>query len=659
MCRAAVRELFGDGLMLQTFRNFFGSKLGVGVTLGFLGLISLAFIGGDVASGIGFGSGSGGTRLATVGSSRIEAADLDVASKRQVERLREQYPTLDMRSFIAQGGLDQMLDSLIDLAAIREFGKRAGIVVGDRLIDSEIAKIQRVQGVDGKFSEAAYQLFLRQEGLSDKQLRERIGAMLLEKQLLSATQFGIGVPVGAMERYAGIVTERRTGTIIMLPSAAFAPVAAPTEGEIKGWYASHKADYLQPERRTIRYVTFDNSVVKSVPAPTEAEIAARYNTNKAKYAASETRKVSQLVVTSEAAAREIAGAVAAGKTLDAAASAKGLSVGSLGSVSRAALSTQTSSGAADAVFAAASGKLIGPVKAPLGWLLLRVDAVDGKAGKTLDQARGELVAEITAEKQRAALTDFSAKIEDEFNNGASLADIAKELNLTIATTPMLTADGSVFGNAAQKAPAVLTKVMQTAFMMEGEGQAQLAEVETGKSFVIFDVSAIEPAAAPPLDQLRGQLVGDIKLAKGAQAAKAAAERLQGLIAKGAEPGAAMQQLGVALPPVDRVDMLRQQVQALGDKTPPPVLLLFSTAKGKTHLMAAPRNRGWYVVSVANVIPGQVAGNDPRLAGFAKSIAQTYGGEYGDELRAAMAGVVGVKRNDAAIKAARTRLGGGN
>ncbi|MEN9718305.1 MAG: hypothetical protein RIQ99_1183, partial [Pseudomonadota bacterium] len=90
-----------------------------------------------------------------------------------------------------------------------------------------------------------------------------------------------------------------------------------------------------------------------------------------------------------------------------------------------------------------------------------------------------------------------------------------------------------------------------------------------------------------------------------------------------------------------------------------VLLLFSLAKGKTRLMAAPRNHGWYVVTTQTVTPGQVSAADPRLAQFSQAIAQTFSTEYGDQMRAAMGAEVGVKRNETAIKAVRAQLGGGN
>ena len=50
--------------MLTFFRNFFSSKLGIGVTMGFLVLIAVAFAGGDIANTGQFGGVAGGDRVA-------------------------------------------------------------------------------------------------------------------------------------------------------------------------------------------------------------------------------------------------------------------------------------------------------------------------------------------------------------------------------------------------------------------------------------------------------------------------------------------------------------------------------------------------------------------------------------------------------------------
>lgn len=642
--------------MLQFFRKSFGSKLGVGLAMAFLGLIALAFAAGDISNTGNFGGTASGDRAATVGKTKVDTIDMERAVSRAVENLRREQPTITMREFITQGGFDQVLRNVIDLAAITEFGKKYGILVGNRLIDSEIAKLPDVQGPDGKVSDQLYQAFLTQRQLTDAQLRRELGQSLMARQLLTNADFGIAVPQDLTRRYAAVVTERRTGVIGLLPSALFVPKTEPTEAELAAWYAANQADYVRPERRTIRYAVFTDAVLKSVPAPTEAEIAARYNANKAKYEASESRRVSQLILPTEAAAKA-ALAEAAGKSLEAVAATKGLSVAKLAPMAKGALATTASGAVADAAFAAAQGKVIGPIKAPLGWVLLRVDAIEGKAGKTLDQARAELVADLAVEKRRTALTDFSAGIEDEFNNGSTLGDVAKELGLTLQETPQLLADGRVFGQEGANAPAELARVIQIAFAMEGEGQPQLAEVEPGKQFVVFDVAAITPAAPPPLGEVRQQALAEYQLAKGAAAAKTAAQKIEALVKKGTDLGAAMASLGLPLPPVDRIDLPREQVQAMGQQTPPPLAMLFAIAKGQVKLMGAPRNRGWYVVKVNDVIPGKVEANDPRLPEFNQTIARVTAQEYSLQLRAAMRDAVGVKRNEAAINASKTRLRG--
>lgn len=642
--------------MLQFFRKSFGSKFGVAIAMGFLLLLGLAFAAGDIAGNQSFGGVAGGDRAATVGKGRVDTSEVERAVSRTVESVRREQPTLTLKDFVNQGGFEQVLRNVIDLNVISQFGQKYGVHVGNRLMDSEIAKIPDVQGPDGKVSDQLYQAFLRQRGLTDAQLRKELGSSLMARQLLSTADLGVAVPGALVTRYAAVVTERRTGQIGLLPSAAFAPKTAPSDSELATWYAANQKDFVRPERRVIRYATFTDAVLKTVPAPTEAEIAAAYNANKAKYEASENRRISQLILPTEAAAKA-ALAEASAKSLEAVAAGKGLSVAALAPLGKSALAIQTSQAAADAAFAAPKGKVLGPIKAPLGWVLLRVDTIEGKAGKTLDQARPELLPELAAQKRRAALTDFSARIEEEFDNGSTLSDVAKELGLTLVESASLLSSGQVFGQDGKTAPAELARVLTTAFAMESEGQPQLAEVEPGKQFLVFDVAQIAPAAPPPLAEVKQQAIAEYQLAKGATAARAAALKVEGIVKQGGDLKAALASLGVALPPVDQINLPREQVQAMGQQTPPPLAMLFALAKGKVKLMAAPRNRGWYVVKVTDVIPGQIAPNDPRLPEFQQTISRITAQEYSQQLRAAMSKDVGVKRNASAINALKTRLTG--
>lgn len=646
--------------MLTFFRRIFNSKVGVAIVLGIVGIIGLSFALADVSGSSTFGGVAGGDRVASIGNRRIGTGDLSRRITSTVESMRERSPELTVKKFLADGGLEGVLTDLINRVALRVWGEKNHFAPSDRLVDSEIDKNPAFKGADGKFNPEIFRAMVGQRGLTEMQAREELAQGISAQLLLTSADMAAAMPRDAVLRYASVLTERRTGAIGLLPSAAFAPAVLPNEQDVTDWYASHRSDYMRPERRTIRYASYTEAAIGAIPAPTDAEIQARYTADSAEYAASEKRRITQLVLPTEAAAKAVMAEIAGGKSLEASASGKGLAAASLGLLGQEQLSGQSSPAVATATFAAKSGAVAGPVKSGLGWHLMRVDAVEGKPARSLADVRGEIVKVLTEDKRRRALTDFSAEIEDEFDNGSALGDVAKKLGLTLSVTEPLLANGNVFGKDGASAPGELAPIMATAFSMEGEGQPQVAEVDPGKTFMVFDVGALTEAAPAPLAEVRAQVVQDIQLSKGAVAAKAAAKKIEALLKQGTEMAAAMATLGATLPPVDRVDMTREELaKRFNGKPPLPLRVLFSMAKGSIKLIGAPRNRGWYLLGLDAVTPGQINPADPRLGDLVKELSTATGREYTDQLIAAMEAEIGVERNDAGIRAVRTGLLGSN
>lgn len=645
--------------MLQSFRSALKSKVGAAVAIGFLVLIAVAFASADI-TGTNFGGVAGGDRVATVGKERVDTATLSQAASSALENLKAEDPTLSMKSFLAQDGLARVLEEIIDRTALAEFGRLHGIVAGARLVDSEIAQMDAFKGPDGKFSEAAFRQALQQQGISEALVRSDLAQGLVARQLLVPAAFGARVPEEMARRYATLLRESRSGSVALLPAAAFAPRDMPTDTQLQEFYTRKSGTFIRPERRVIRYAVFGEDALKTAPAPTDAEIAARYEANKAKYAASELRRVTQLIVPTEAAAKAIVTEVAAGTPLEKAAAAKGLAVAGLEPLPRDGFAGQSSQAVADAVFAASRGAIATPARSGLGWHIVRIDAIDSRPQQTLEQVRGELTTQLAAEKRRAAINDLSARIEEEFDNGGTLADTTKDLALTIESTPAITADGAVYGAPERTAPPVLQKVLATAFAMEKEGEPQLAEVEAGKTFLLFDVTDIQPSAPAPLAEIRNDVIAAWMLEKGAAAARAAANKVIEEARKGKELGAAVAGLGVSLPPVQPVAMPRQQLAAMQaqGQLPPPLALMFSMAAGTVKMLAAPGDQGWYLVALKSIEPGRVDPKDPIIAASQRELGAVSGREYAEALRRAIRAEVGVERNEAAIKAVRTQLNGG-
>lgn len=634
-----------------------GSKVGAAIMLVFLGLIALSFAGGDIANTGVFGGVSGGDRVAVVGDERIDTSELNGGVRNAFERARQQNPTLTMESFIAAGTLDRVLDELISRAGIGEFAKDYGLRAGKRLVDSEIVQIPQFRNATGNFDREAFLAILGQQGLSEADVRNDFAQGLLARQVLSPVEIGATMPGSVAKRYVALLRESRKGTIAILPSTAYAPTTGPTDAQLQAYYKANTTAYIRPERRVLRWASFGDEVLKDLPAPTDAQIKAYYDANAARYAASERRTFTQLVAPTQQAAQAIEAEVKAGKSLEQAAREKGLSTAKVGPVSQQQLSSQASAAVAQNAFSGAQGALTTPARGGLGWYLLQTDAIERTAARSIDAARAEIVQALTAEHRRQALNDLTARLEEELDSGASLADIAKQHGMTVSTTPAITADGKVYGGEGE-VPQLLVPTLQTAFAMDEE-EPQLAEVVPGQAFVIYEASEIIPSAAAPLGEIRERVAADWRKAQGDAGAKAAAERVLQRIKAGATIDAALAAEKRTFPAPDRIDMKREQLTQLAGRgqVPAALALMFSMAQGTSKRLEAPSDNGWFVVQLDQITLGEVTDNDPLLARTRAELGPTVGGEYADQFVKAILKELGVERNQAAIKAVRNQLTG--
>ncbi|MCB2075719.1 MAG: peptidyl-prolyl cis-trans isomerase [Novosphingobium sp.] len=648
--------------MLEAIRKSLRSKIGAGIAIAVLVLIALAFASGDVATTGGFGGIAGGDRVATVGDERIDTSALGQAASSALERVKQNDPRMTMKVFLASNGLERVLEDMIDRTAVAVFGKQNGLVASDRLVDSEITQIAAFKGADGKFSEDIFRQAIQQQGISEKLVRDDLTQGLVSKQVLLPAAFGSVVPRELAKRYAALLRDRRSGAMAVLPAALFAPEKAPTDAELAAYYKANQDNFIRPERRVVRYASFGDEALKDVPDPTDAEIAFRYDQDKDQYAALETRTVTQIIAPTEAAAKAIIAEVNGGKSLEDAAKAKGLATAKLDSLGRDALTKQFSQAVADAAYATGRGKLAAPARSGLGWHVMRVEEINSRPARTLDQVRGEIAERIATEKKRVALSELLSRIEDQFDEGGSLAEAAKELGVTLEQTPAITADGQVYENPREKAPEVLARVLETAFAMDQE-EPQIAEVEPGKTFVVFDVTDIEPSAAAPLKEISDDVKASYMMDNGFAAARKAAEKVQGQVRKGEELGKALASLGKRLPPVQNLNMTREEMARMQmeaqRQVPPPLALFFSMAEGTVKLLAAPRDTGWFIVHLKDIVPGEVKDDDKILDTAERELGGVVGNEYVASMRRAIRAEVGIERNETAIKAVATQLSGGN
>jgi peptidyl-prolyl cis-trans isomerase D len=629
-----------------------------------LGLVLVAMVVTGFGTG-GFGGidsmvggGVGGSDVAKVEGRAITEQELSDTITRQYAQAHERQPQLDLATFLGPNGFEQVLRQLIVGAAVHAFGEDQGLSVSRRMIDREIVNIPGFRNVAGQFDENAMRAALRQQNVTEAQLRDDIAQSLMQRQLLGPIALGAHVPDGVTRAYADLLLERRQGAIGVVPTALFAAGINPTDQQVAAYYNGHRARFTVPERRVIQYAVIGRDQLAASARATDQEIQAYYRDHSDTYGAHETRDLEQVVLPTEQAAQAFAQRVRGGTAFADAAGQAGFAVGDItfANQNEAQFGQATSSEIAQAAFNAARGAILGPTRSDFGYHVVHVKAINRSAARPLDSVRAEIAAAIERSKAQDALGDLVSRIEDQISNGANIEEIAREQHLQLVTTPPLTAAGQSPDQPAFIVSADLRPLLQSAFEMEAEQPEPVVEpIQENQRYALLGIERTIPAAPPPLarirDQVRAATIQDMALAR----ARTAAQQIVARIGQGSTAAQAFAAAEPHRPAPRDVDMRRTAAGSAPGEARPALLALFSLAQGHARIVAAPNNAGWYVVWHRQRTPGD-ASHEPQLVqATQREFASSASGEIAQQFARAVQLQSDIRRNDEAIAAVRSRL----
>ena len=645
--------------MLSFFRRTSKSKVGTIIMATVLIAILAGFAIADVSNfgsgNVGFGFGDPG--LAKVGKERVTDADMSDAMQRRLAQARQQNPQADYATIA--GEFDPILSALIDERALVAFANAHGFRMSKRLVDAEIAQIPGTKGLNGQFSEQAYQAFLSQQRMTDAQLRRLLSSSLLQRLVLAPVVANPRVPVGLATPYASMMLEAREGEAATIPVALFRAGLNPSDADLQRYYASNRARYMVPEQRVIRLARIGPEQVAGVAA-SDQEIAAYYNANQATYGAKDIRSFSQAVVPDQRTAAAIAARAKQGGTIAAAAAPAGntAAVTSVNDQNRQAYAALAGEQAAAAAFGAAQGTVVGPVRSDFGWVVIKVDSIKRQGGKSLAEARGEIAEKLNADKRRAALEELVDRVQTAVDDGGNFAEAAAAARLQATTTPLILPNGRSRTDAAYRTPPELAKAIQAGFQMAPNDPSEIVALDGDRGYALVSPADVVPSAPAPLASIRDQVRNDWVNSQAIQRARAAAAAIEGKAARGMPLAQAVREAGVPLPAVRPMAARRIQIANANAVVPPPMRMLFTLAQGKSRMVSDEQNRGFFVVKVNKIVPGNAMLQPALIARMQNELQQAIGEDYAAQLVNAIRADVGAKRNESAIAAAKKRMTAG-
>jgi peptidyl-prolyl cis-trans isomerase D len=642
--------------MLSFFRRISKSKVGTWI----IAAIGLAILGGFALADLSnFGTGNIGlgmssTTLAKVGDQEVDERQMSDAMQRRLQQARQQRPDADYASII--GDFNQVLEMLINQSTLLAFSDKYHFPLSKRLIDAEIAQIPGTKGLNGEFSEQAYQQFLAQQRLTDAEVRDVIAGDLLQRLILTPVVANARVPVGMATPYASMLLEAREGEAAIVPAEAFKAGLKPSDAQVQQFYAANRARYMIPEQRVLRIARIGPEQVANITA-SDQEIAKYYNDNKATYAASDTRSLSQVVVPDQATANAIAQRAKSGATLSAAAAPAGsnAAVTSLKDQTQQAYAEVAGDQAASAVFAAPAGAVVGPIKTDFGWAVVKVDSVKKGGGKTLEQARSEIAAKLTADKRKGAIEDLVAKVQDALDNGSNFTEAAAAAKLPVTSTPLITAAGSSRAGPSFKLAPELAPILKSGFAIAPTDEPEIVALGGDQGYAVVSPSQVVPSAPAPLASIKDQVTNDWINDQAAQRARAAAEQIAAKASGSVSLADAIKSLGVAVPAPRPIAARRIQISDAQGNIVPALRLLFATAAGKSRMEPNPQGGAFFVVKTDKITPGNALSSPGLIAQVEGELNQATSGDYAQQFLADLKRNLKAKRNESAIQAFKARL----
>lgn len=631
--------------------SFFRRALSSWMVIGLLSLLMIAFIvtGVGTPSSMGSLGGVGAGEIARAGDRALSVNDVSERMQLELRQAREQNPEMTMAQLLQGRTLDTMIEQLTDILAIRAFAEKHGMVVSDKLGDAEIASISAFHGATGRFDENRYRQALSSRGISETQFRADIDQGIAVRHTLLPISASAGASQDLVLPYAALFVERRTGSVVEFRNSAFAGGPAPTDAEINAFYALNRAAYTVPEQRVIRYAMLDKAMVAKSAAPTDAEIAAQYRKDSAKYTAREQRDLTQIIVQDQKVAQTLAQKVRSGTSMADAARSAGVDAIAIKAAEKASYTKQSADAVAGPVFAGASGAVIGPVKASLGWYVVKVDAIKTVGGKSLGEARAEIAAALSKQKGEDAFANLLASIDQAVSDGQTFEDVAKAKGLTIQTSPALTATGAAPAQPGYRFDPSLQAVLKDAFQAEPDDDPALVPLGPDKD-VFYDLDRVIAAAPKPLSEIRQQVVAAFLADRANKAARKAADAALAKL----KSGAAMSTLGGA---VRTISARRADILASGKAPEGEIAQLLDLRRGKPKLTRSADKQGWIIVTLDKIEPGDLRAEPGIVSTMQGQLSNVIGQEYTAQFATAAKAAQKIERNEDAIKSLRRSLAG--
>ncbi len=589
----------------------------------------------------GFGVTSFGGNVQSIGKVGDRSIDVNTyarALRQQLDTIARQFGQAFTLAQAQAMGIDrQVLQSVLDQAALDNEADRIGLSVGDAVVAAELTAMPAFLGTAGTFDRNTYRQTLEQNGLTESDFETTMRDDLARSILQGAVVGGFAAPKILTDTLWAYTGEQRSFTLLPITEADLpTPLAAPTEADLTAFYTANLATFTRGEAKRISYVALlPDEVALSMPVD-EAVLRKAYQDRISEFVIPERRLVERLVYPDAAAATAARARLDAGTPFETLVADRGLTLADvdLGDVSKSDLGP-----AGEAVFTLAGPGVVGPFDSDLGPALFRMNAVLSAQETTFDAARPALATELQTEAARQDIGNKVEAVNDLLAGGGTLEDLVAEQGMTLATTDYV-------GGAADNDAIAGYPAFRTAADALAVGDFPEAILLDDGGLVALRLDEMLPPTPIPLDTIQDRVTEAWR----AQALAAALSAQAVAIKSAVESGAALETLGTATV-TEGIDR-----QGTVEGAPPEVLqAVFKMAAGDLRVIEA---AGYTALVRLDKIMAAPAGGDDAKAmqeAIRIEVERTFAQDAFTLYTGALSAAAGITLDQAAINAVNAQL----
>ncbi len=362
--------------------------------------------------------------VAQVAGQDITQAELDAAHRQQIDRMRREMPTIDIKLLDTPEMRQRTLEGLVRERVMLVAADKYHFAPTDerlRHIFTSDPQFAFVRNPDGSVNKDV----LAQQGMSSEQFAQRLAQDIAKRQVL----LGVGATVfpTAADSAAAMdaLLQQREVQVLRFETKDYAGKVTPSDAELEAYYKNpaHAAQFTAPEQASIEYVVLDLNALMAGVVVSEDDLRKYYAENASRYTTPEERRASHILINApkDASTDVRAKAKAKAEALLAQVKANPDSFADLakknsddpGSAERGGDLDFFARGAMvapfdEAAFKLKPGEISGVVESDFGYHIIKLTAVRGGEKRSFDAVRPELEREIKTQIAQRKFTEMAS-----------------------------------------------------------------------------------------------------------------------------------------------------------------------------------------------------------------------------------------------------------